>query len=77
MHRLLSGLSVIAFMGFTIGIGAMDAAAAANTPKERSTRNADTSAKAAAAPAKGKRSTAVVNHPPPRNGVYYKGIFRE
>lgn len=76
MRRLLSGLSVVAFMGFTIAAGAMDAAAAGNTPRERSTRNADTAAKTAAPPAGGKRSTAVVNHPPPRNGAYYKGIFR-
>ncbi|MDP9631157.1 UNVERIFIED_ORG: hypothetical protein J2W85_003232 [Ensifer adhaerens] len=77
MHRLLSGLSVIAFVGFTIGIGATDPAAAANTPKERSTRNADVPAKTATTPARGKRPTVVVNHPPPRNGAYYKGIFRE
>ncbi|WP_141690210.1 MULTISPECIES: hypothetical protein [unclassified Ensifer] len=76
MRRLLSGLSVIAFMGITIGIGAMDPAAAGNTAQEQSTRNADTSGKTAIAPARNKRSTAVVNHPPPRNGAYYKGIFR-
>jgi hypothetical protein len=77
MRRLIGGLPVIASVGFTIGIGATDPVAAANTSKLRSTRNADVPAKTATTPARGKRPTVVVNHPPPRNGAYYKGIFRE
>lgn len=76
MRRLLSGLSVMAVLALAIGSGMVEPAAAQNKPQDRSARNADTSTKSSAAPAKNKRSTVVVNHPPPRNGAYYKGIFR-
>lgn len=76
MRRLLSGLSVMAVLALTIGSGIAEPAAAQNRQQDRSARNAEASPKSSAAPAKNKRSTVVVNHPPPRNGAYYKGIFR-
>ncbi len=76
MRRLLRGLSVIAVLAFTIGTGALDPAAAQHGSQDRSTRNVDASGKPSAGPRKSKRPAVVVNKPPPRNGAYYKGIFR-
>lgn len=76
MRRMLRGLSVIAVLAFTIGTGVEDLAAAKNGSKDRSPGNAEASGKPSVAPAKNKRTAVVVNHPPPRNGAYYKGIFR-
>ncbi|NRP20551.1 hypothetical protein LPJGGPFB_03810 [Ensifer adhaerens] len=75
MRRMLRGLSVIAVLAFTIGTGVANPAAAQGGSQDRS-RNAEASGRPSAAPAKNKRPAVVVNHPPPRNGAYYKGIFR-
>ncbi|NVD40358.1 hypothetical protein HT585_15930 [Ensifer sp. HO-A22] len=76
MRRMLSGLSVIAVLAFAIGTGGMHPAASQNKPQDRSTRNPEEAGKPSATPARSKSPAVVVNHPPPRNGAYYKGIFR-
>lgn len=76
MRRLLSGLSVIAVLTLVLSAVVVDPAAAKNRPQDRSSRTPEASGKSSAAPAKSKRPATVVNHPPPRNGAYYKGIFR-
>ncbi|RDL46946.1 hypothetical protein BLJAPNOD_05782 [Ensifer sp. M14] len=73
---MLSGLSVIAVLAFMIGTGVVDPAAAQNKSQDSSTRNAEASGKPSAGPRKSRRPTVAVNKPPPRNGAYYKGIFR-
>ncbi len=77
MRSLLSGLSAIAVLVLTIVTGIPGPAGAQSGQQGGSSRKSEVSGKPSAGPAKSKRPTTIVNRPPPRNGAYYKGIFRD
>lgn len=77
MRRLLlGGLPVITALALAIGTVGADRVAAQNRPQDRSKFSADAPGKTTTPPARSSPSKVIVNKPMPKNGAYYKGIFR-